>query len=199
MTLVISKEELEKLKEIKGEARGVGIKNVLDFVIKDKGEEGLKKLEDTMAELGLPMKYKEMKMMQFYPLYLYLAVNLVMKEIFDYDDRKFQEMGLFMAKSSFILRLLLKHFISIDNTINQAPRAWRGYFSVGSLEIGEINKSEKYLIARLKNFDFHPLHCEITKGFLSAAIQMVVKNETTCEQIKSSFKGAEYNEFVVRW
>ena len=104
-----------------------------------------------------------------------------------------------MAKSSLIIRLFLKHFASINNTVTQAPKAWEKYFTVGSLEIGKVSEGGRKLIARLRGFDFHPLHNQITKGFLEASIQMIVRDATNCDIVRSSYNGDDCNEFLVSW
>ncbi len=192
-------EGLNKLKDLPYEVRGVGVKNVLDFILAEEGEEGLRRLEEKMLNLGFTVRHKELKMLQFYHISLYLALCLVIKEVFDYQDEDFVKMGRFMAKSSLIIRLFLKHFVSINNTVTQAPRAWEKYFTVGSLEIDEVGERDRKLTARLRGFDFHPLHNQITKGFLEASIQMIVRDPTRCDIVKSSYKGDDCNEFVVSW
>ena len=68
MEETITKEIAQKLMETKGETRGMSIKGDLEYVLYKKGKEGLKKIEDEMARLGYPIKYKKMKSMKFYPI-----------------------------------------------------------------------------------------------------------------------------------
>ena len=42
--------------KIRGEIRGSSLRVDWDFIIEAKGEEGLKRVEDRMAELGFPLK-----------------------------------------------------------------------------------------------------------------------------------------------
>ena len=42
--------------KVKGEVRGAGLKVDWEFILREKGEEGLKRVEDRMAELGFPLK-----------------------------------------------------------------------------------------------------------------------------------------------
>lgn len=199
MEKVISKGDIGELRQAKGEVRGLGIKNVLDFVSEKRGEEGFKKIKEESEKLGLNVDYKNISLMRFYPLSTYLILTLLAQETLGFSEKEFREMGSFMAKSSLILRLLLRHFASVENTAIQAPRAWRKYFTVGELDVPNINKEEKYIIFTLKDFNFHPLHCQITRGFLSATIQMVVKKNVTVEEDKCFFQGNDYHEFLVKW
>lgn len=199
MEKIISKEELEELMKIEGKVRGIAFKNEAKFIVKEEGEEGLKRLEDAMASLGCPMKYKEIKGLNFYPIRL-LAINLlIIKRLFLYDDEKFQEIGRFEAKLSFIIKLFLKYFVSLDSAIKQIPKMWGKHYTVGTLTIAECNEKEKYLIARLEGFRLHPLYCQITKGFGSSLIKMVIGSDVTCEEIKCAYRGDEYHEFLLKW
>lgn len=197
MEQIITKQEFDELMKIKGEARGLGFQTEAKFVLKEEGEEGLKRLEDQMAKLGYP--YSEIKTMDFYPLGL-LAVNmLVIKRLFNYDDKKFQEMGKFEAKSSLIIRLFMKYFVSLERLAKETPKMWRKYYTVGDLKVPEINQEKRYIIIRIENFRLHPILCQILIGYFQSIVKMVLKDETTCEETKCVFRGDECHEFLMRW
>ncbi|MFQ6084546.1 MAG: hypothetical protein ACE5WD_14500 [Candidatus Aminicenantia bacterium] len=195
----MSKKEFNELMKIKGEAWGMGMKQFVGYIVAEHGEEGLKKLEDTMAELGYPVKYREIGMADYYPLKL-LAVSLpVIKRLFNYDDKKLQEFGKSQIKFPLIIRLIVRYFLSVERFSKEFPRLWRKGFTVGDIEIAELDKEKKYMIVRLKNFRIHPTHCPIFKGNLSMIVQIMVGSETTCEETKCLHRGDEYHEFLVKW
>jgi len=197
MDQIITKQEFSELMKIEGEARGLGFQTEAKFVLKEEGEEGLKKLEAQMAKLGYP--YSKIKTMDFYPIGL-LAVNmLVIKRLFNYDDKKFQEMGKFEAKSSLIIRLFMKYFVSLERVAKESPKMWRKYYTVGDLKVPEINQEKRYIIIRIENFSLHPILCQILIGYFQSIVRMVLKGETTCEETKCVFRGDECHEFLMRW
>jgi hypothetical protein len=53
----IRKKELDKFMEIKGETKGVVFQIDAKYVLKKEGEDGLKKLEKRVKELGYPIDY----------------------------------------------------------------------------------------------------------------------------------------------
>jgi len=63
----ISKEEVERLISLPGRIIGTGFIDDLDFLLKEKGEEGVEKVEEAMTELGYPLKYRELKDFKWYP------------------------------------------------------------------------------------------------------------------------------------
>ena len=57
----LNKETASKLMAMKGEVRGIALKSHQEFIMNEKGEAGLKALEDEMASLGYPIKYKDIE------------------------------------------------------------------------------------------------------------------------------------------
>jgi hypothetical protein len=67
MNQELTKEIIKKLMEIKGEAKGVTFKTDAEHILKEKGDEGLKRLEAELESLGCPIKYQQIKAMAFLP------------------------------------------------------------------------------------------------------------------------------------
>jgi len=199
MEEIISKEELNRLMNLRGKVRGDGMKNYAEFVFKEKGEEGLKKLEETMKSLGYPIKYREMRKMEFFPLGLEALTLVLIKQLFNFDDKKFQEMGKFGVKLSIIIKVFMQYFVSPEKLAKAASQMWRKGVTVGELKMVEYNKDKKYLILRLEDFYFHPLHCHIIQGYFLAALQMLLKIKATCQETKCLYRGDEFHEFLLKW
>ena len=197
MEEIITKEEFNKFMELEGETRGVGFKTEAKFILKEEGMAGLKKLEDIMEKFGYP--YKNIQTMDFYPMGLLAVALLSIKGLFNYDDKKFQEMGRFEAKFSLIIRLFMKYFISIERVIKEVPKMWRKYYTVGDLKVIEFNEKKKYAIIRLENFQLHPLLCQVFEGYFPSVLQMIVGGFVTCEETKCTFRGDDYHEFLMKW
>jgi len=200
MEETLSKEKADEFMRFKGEARGVVLRNYADFIIKEKGEEALKKMEDFLAGLGHPIKYQELKTMDFYPLGVQAITIAAMKEVLKFDESKFYELGGFQPKVSFIIKLFLKYFTSIETVAKQVPNIWRKYYTVGELKIVELDKEKKYMVLRLENFLCHPIQCHQTlRGYFPSVLKMVVKTEVNCQETKCPFQGDSYHEYLLKW
>lgn len=199
MEEIISKEEINRLMKVPGEVRGIGPKNIAEFVFREKGKEGLEKIEEVIAKLGYPIKYKEIKPMDFYPVGLVAVTEIIIKKLFCYDDKKFREIGEFEVKSSPIRRLFIQYFISIKKLAQGGPNIWRRYHNSGDLKVVELDSKKRYAIVRLENFPLHPLHCQYHIGYLSTISQLVVGKKTTCQETKCNFRGDKYHEFLIKW
>ena len=99
MEKIITEEELNKLLKTKGEIRGFAIKPMLSFIIREEGESGFEKLLRAMSELGSPIDYKKIKVVDFYSFNWHVIFIIVIQKLFNWDDQKFQEMGKFYAKA----------------------------------------------------------------------------------------------------
>ncbi len=195
----ITKETLERLSGIEGESRGASFKADGDFILKEKGEEGLIKLEERLAELGYPIKYKEMKATDFFPSGLRGIELLVIRELFNFTKEDFAQMGIFQTKISLILKLFMKFFVSIDVLSKKVPEMWRKYYTTGDLKVTEHNTAEKYLILTLSNFALHPFHCQLLEGYFANAVKMVVGVSVVCKETKCTFRGDDHHEFLAKW
>ena len=199
MEQIISKEEVDELMKLKGQIRGAAIKEIIKYILKEEGKDGLGKLEDVMEKIGYPIKDRNIKAMKFYPLGLEASTLVAVKRLFNYDDKKFQDLGKFAGKFSIIIRLFMGYLVSLDKIAKETPKMWRKYFTIGDFNMVEINKEEKYVILRIENYYLHPIHCQILIGYLSSILQIVVKSPVTCEETKCTFQGDEYHEYLLKW
>ena len=198
MKRTISKEEFNSLMSLEGKVLGAAIQEFKDFIAEDRGIRGVEDFENAIIALGY-LKIKEIQKNKFYPIGLYAVVLLTMKELFDYNDEKFEEMGAFNAKLSVIIRLFMRFFISLKKAAEAVPRMWRKYYTIGDLEVVSLNEEEQSVNLRLKNFSLHPLHCLIQKGYFSTILQIITKAPVSCDQIKCTHRGDDYHEFLLKW
>lgn len=199
MEQIISKEEVNELMKLKGQIRGAAIKEIIKYILKEEGEDGLGKLEDAMEKIGYSIKGRNIKAMKFYPLGLEASTLVAVKRLFNYDDKKFQDLGRFAGKFSIIIRLFMGYLVSLDKIAKETPKMWRKYFTIGDFNMVEINKEGKYVILRIENYYLHPIHCQILIGYLSSILQIVVKSPVTGEETKCTFQGDEYHEYLLKW
>ena len=200
MEQIISKEELQEFMKLKGEARGIALKTEADFIIKEKGREGLKKLEEAITQAGYPLSYNKLRPLNFYPLGLEIAILVTAQRLFNWDDQMFYELGKFEPKGpSLIIRLFVKHFSSVEKLIGEVAKMWDKYYSIGKIEVEEYNKEERRITVTVKDFSAHPLLCLDFSGFFASVLQMAIKDNVTCEETKCIHKGDKYHEFLLKW
>lgn len=194
------KEIADKLMEIKGNVRGEVIRNDFNYIRYREGEEGVRKVEEKLKELGYPLKFKEIRPMEYYPEALSVLVIFLAKEIFQWTESDIFDMGNSAPKYSFFTKLLMRYFLSLKKCFEESPNYWKAHFDFGSLETVEFNEKEKYAIIRIKGYKFLPIMCFYHAGYFLRIVQFILKNENpTIEETKCVYKGAPYHEYKIKW
>jgi hypothetical protein len=89
-------------------------------------------------------------------------------------------------------------FLSLTQTFRNAPVYWRKHWTIGELELGEINEKEKVLVLHLKNHALHPILCKFEEGYFLGISSYVVKAKRI-EETQCTFRGAPYHEYKIYW
>ncbi len=201
MKEVISKEELGELMKMKNEIRGSAIKNAVTFTFDKRGREGLRRLEEEVIKLGYRVKLEEVKEIQLYPLGLAIASLVIMKRLFNFSDKDFQEMGRRSVKVSIVVRSLMKFLtpFSFEQIVERLPEIWKRINPIGELKVVKFDQNERYSILKLEDYRTHLIQCQILIGAFSSLLQIISGKETTCEEIKCIYRGDEYHEFLLKW
>ncbi|MEI6597110.1 MAG: hypothetical protein WCL13_02770 [bacterium] len=201
MSQELNKEIADNLMAMPGEARGVVLKTDGDYVLKEKGEAGLKKLEEELSALSCSIDYKKVKTLSFYPIGLRVISLLAIKKVFSLSDDKIKELGAFASRTSLMVKFFINYFLSVEKVFfNEAPRIWRKHWSIGELIPVELNEEKKYAIIQIKNFKLHPIFCLYLGGYFCGTVQMLVKSAVIdFEETKCSFSGGEYHEYTIKW
>ena len=195
---IILQEEIEKIKNIGGEARGAALQTDARYVLEKEGEEGLKKAEDQIRSLGYKISYKQVKATDWYPISLRLASLLVIKNVFDWPDSEIRKMGNTAPKFSFIVKFLFKVFSFLDKFVKQIPKFWEEHFTIGEIKVKEFDEKNKELIISVENVKFHPLFCLYLEGYCERILQFVV-SDPVCRETKCVFKGDSCHEYTFTW
>jgi len=194
------KKEIKKLKKVKGKIRGEGILTNLEYIRYRKGEEGIKAVTKRLKELGEEIDFKSIRPMEWYPVYLDTLMDLAIMDALSWTEKDIFEMGNFAPKVSFLMRMMMKYFVSAKMSFTESPKYWNKNFDIGKLEAHEFNVKEKYMIFRVKNFKVHPITCVNHAGYFLRMAQFVLKSEKiTIEETKCIFKGDPFHEYTIRW
>jgi len=194
------KEEKEKIFQLaKGYVRAATIQTHYNYIREKEGEEGVKKVQEKLKELGGYIDPQKLDPLAWIPLAPVDLVIVVAKDVFNWTDQDIFNMGNSAPKYSFIVKILMKTFLSIEKTFRVCPEYWRKHFTSGELISYKLNKKEKYLVLRLKH-PCHPLLCVFYKGYFLRIGQYVIKSKKiTIKETKCMSKGAPYHEFVISW
>ncbi|MBD3208193.1 MAG: hypothetical protein GF370_01935 [Candidatus Nealsonbacteria bacterium] len=195
----LSAEKVKQLMETEGEVRGLSLLEDKEYVLKKKGERGLKDVEQMINQAGYEFKFSGIERMKMYPLGLQAVILEAIQKSFNYNEKDFEEMGRNEAKVSPLIRIFMKHFVSLERMVNVISRMWRLYFSKGDLKLQEINRQKRYMVLRLDNWKLSPYNCQILQGYFATMLRMVVNKSTSGKEVKCRFRGDETHEFLLEW
>src|SRR4030042_2184188 len=194
------KEEAARLMNIKGNVRGEVLRVNVAYIRFKEGEEGLILVEEKLGELGCPLKLKSFKSLKWYPESLSVLIVLISKDIFNWSDKDVFDMGNSAPKSSFIVQLLMRHFLSSRKSFEEITKYWKAHFDFGELDTFEFNEKEKYFTILIKGYELHPLMCIYYAGYFLRIAQFIIKSEKiTVEETKCIHKGDSHHQYVIKW
>ncbi len=197
-------EDLQKvareLKDFSGNVRGEAFKTRRDYIIMKEGSEGVRKVEEKMAELGFPIKFDKIDRSEWVNEGINSLSVVVAKEVFGWTEKDIFDLGVFSLKTSFITRVIFSYFISIERGFNIVPKYWRRYYDFGELFCKELNKEDKFAIVQKKGYRTHPVLCVQHKGYFSAAAKILTSSEEVdVEETKCAHEGDDYDEYKISW
>ncbi|MEK7173447.1 MAG: hypothetical protein AAB723_03085 [Patescibacteria group bacterium] len=199
---VVSREEINKILERKGEVRGAAFQSIGDFILKKKSQAGLAKVEAQMKEWGADFYFSKISPMVWYPIGWGALFVLAAQEVFDWTEQDIREMGANAPKSSVVVKLLFKLFSNMKQLAKQIPGFWHKNYTVGEVEVMSLDEDKKEMILHFKDSSFHTSLCKYVEGFAETTIQFSrPKNSVTrVKETKCSFKdNVPYEEYTVQW
>jgi len=199
LSVPLTQQTAQNIMSLEGETRGVTLKTDAEFVLKEKGREGLEKVEARLVEFGFPVKYKEIETMKYYPIGFRFLSLLVIRDIFNFSDEDIFKMGATAPKISLIIRMFFNLFSSKRKTFDQVSNIWHKHYTAGKLTAVELDEEKKYVIIRLEGFKFFPFFCNYLRGYFLTVVKMIVNSPTTFEETKCPFLGDEYHEYLFKW
>jgi len=196
----LTKKIAQELMKVQGEARGIHLKNDAEYILKEKGEKGLKKVEKELKRLGVPINYKKIKNLEFYPAGLRALSLLATREVFNLDNEAIKEICRFSAKTSFIVKLYVKFFYSVPKLLEKSSAIWEEHWTKGELSVKSYNKKEQRVVLEIKNFNLHPIYCRCLEGYFEGITKMARKaEEIKCKETECFFKKGKLHQFEIMW
>jgi len=190
----------KELKKIKGNIRGEGILADLEYARLKKGEKGVRAVEKKLNELGYKIKFDQIKSMSWYPARIDIIKNYILMDLFNWTKKDIFNMANFSPKASFLVKVLVKYFVSAKKSFEQGPKYWRQQFDFGELQAYEYNDKKKRMIFRIKEYKTDPIMCTVFSGYFLRLAQFVLKSKkVSIKETKCVYKGDPFCEQTIYW
>jgi len=195
------KKEIQELKKLSGEERGVDIKYLVKDLIKKEGKRGFERVKAELKKLDYQLSdIEKIDDMDWVPVSLINIFFVTSVKLFNWQEKDIIEIGKnVISFSSTIKRFFIKYFISPKRTFETGARNWRKFYSFGQTEIDYDGKN-KIVAIRLKDFKVHPFTCLYLQGVFSGIVEIATGGKkVTVKETKCMFKGDPYHEFKITW
>lgn len=192
-------EEAKEYMAIRGEIRGISLLSDIEYVSHLRGRDAGRAIEQELDRLGYPLIYKEIKPMKFYPAGYAALQTIILRDVLHFSDEDFYTMGMYGPKSSIILKVMLKYFISLQSAFLHGEKMWSRYYTIGTLRVVELDEKQRFLMIRLEDFKIVRPICHVLRGYLAQITRMVTKGSVSCRERACMFDGDPYHEFLIRW
>jgi hypothetical protein len=200
MGLTMEKEIIEQLKNFPGKVRGEILLNHADFIQKKEGKGGLKRLEERLKDLDIPVNFKKINSLDWMSEGLSSSIILVAKELFYFEDKDIFEMGRSAPHFSLGLKMLAKNVILPRRLFEESPVYWKNLFDFGFVNPVDFNEDLQQATLRIHGYKTHPLLCTYHAGYIKGLSEFVLKSKkVTVEETKCVYNGDEYDEYKIKW
>jgi len=186
---------------------GRGVGGLLKYAKIKWGEEGLKKVLDSLSKEDRAIFDKKIDPLEWYPFSTYVNVLVVIDKVFGKGDLSVcKDIGIWSAERDLaaVFNLYTKGIFKNPSTLKTAPHVmWTNYYSKGDMVFSEIptviDIPEVKATARIIDFpDAAKPNCRLLEGWIQSVFQHVVEDARifTATEIKCRVDGDEYCEYL---
>lgn len=194
----ISKEEISEIVSNDGKVRGVVLYTDAEYIRRHEGEETLRRVEEETREMGYPIDYGKVKLMDWYPIVLRAISLQAIKKVLNWDDEQLKGMGRSAPTYSIITKLMLRYFVSLNTLVERVQSYWDKNYTVGFITARLIDKS---VFICLKDCQIPRSLFPYLEGYFLRATGMVIGNheQIRLEETRWMHEDGKCYEFVLRW
>jgi len=186
--------------KISCDTRGEEILGVTSYIKDHYGEDALKTVERRLVELGYPFDFGKITISNWYPEAMNVLLIMILREAYNLTDEDIKEMGRVIPRVFILTRMLIKYFISLKKTFESGTEYWSKFVTCGTLEPYKMSEKEKYVIWRLKGYDFPAIQCNYLSGYLLGLAENYFGNgKVTVEETACLHRGDPFHEFTIKW
>ncbi len=188
-----------RLKSFKGNTKGEAVIADIKYIKFKEGEDGARRLEEKMKELGMTVNFDTIKPYEWFNEGVSATIIVAAKEIFNWTEKDVFEMGKTAPKISFLVKLMVRHFFSFETLVQNIDKYWKKHYDFGSLSpVHPI--SENKIILKEEGYNLHPLLCTYHAGYYQAICEFALRDKNiTVRETACVHRGNEYNEYTIEW
>ncbi len=195
------KEIADDLMKLKGNIKGEGILNNLTYIEKEKGINGLKKIEDKMKEIGHPLVFKNIKSVDWYPESYNALINVVARSVFNWNDNDIFNSGMSAPRYSLFTKIMMRYLISPFLLMSKANEYWGKMFDFGKINVVESDEKNRKIIFRVEGYNKSSVSCIYQAGYYFELFRYVLGRDKNIkiQETKCIHANDDYHEYKITW
>ncbi len=190
----------ERVKVAKGNVKGDALINHVVFIRSKEGNAGVAAIQNRLDELGHSIDIENVNRFDWHPAILVSFVMILAKETFGWDDETIIESGRFGARNSFIMRMLMRFFVSPKRLFEFLPRYWEKQYDFGKMRVVEFDEKAKKATVRIEGYKTDRMDCLAFLGYGEEMVRFATGSKSiSIKEVKCEYDGDPHHEFKVGW
>lgn len=193
-------QELEKCKKLKGRERAVDLKYLIDYVKKQEGEQGLKKVTEELKknDIELPdlTKIDDMDWISVSLINIFFVTAI---KVFNWQERDCYEAGRNAPSYSPTIKLFARYLLSLKRSMILTSKNWNKWYTRGRTEWPELDEQNYRAVMWIHDFDAHPFTCLYLAGVFSKLGEIMSGKRFSVKETNCPNQGGRYHEFIFSW
>ncbi|MEX0910087.1 MAG: hypothetical protein WDZ75_02200 [Candidatus Paceibacterota bacterium] len=183
-----------------GHVLGISLKNDSLRAIEHKEGKGVReKINNAFSELGHSIQVSELDSYAWYPAGYGPAMYLIATHLFGWNEEDINDLGRVSTHGTMLMKVIM-HFVSIEKTLELAPKIWHKYYDFGELMPVEYSEKDSFVTFRVVGYDVHPISEPYHCGYFCGVVELVTGSlNVKAEVVKSVYRGATYSEYKISW
>ena len=180
------------------DVRGIMLLNIIRYVKKRRGADGVRELMKHVSELeGREISDKEIKEYEWYSHHLFKSFVFASARVFDTTPGEIAtRLGTQTAKDLGFLRFFVKFTQTPEKIVHKSAEIWSQYHRIGKLRV--VESKERRIVLRLTEYFGGPYFCNGLVSNIKGILEYTAKNVNVEESMCTS-RGDPYCEFVITW
>ena len=186
---------------LSGNVKGEVLRTTFAYIEMQEGVEGVKKIEDVLSEMGYPFSYESIRPYGWYKESYSVSIYLSAMVVLGWKQEDIYNLASSAFKLSFLLRLIVKQFVSLRQIFEESAKYWDRHLDFGSLVPQEIDEEKRYFIFYIEGYKFHPISNVYHTGYVDAIVKLSVSGSegVIIDVAKSVYEGNSCTEIHGQW
>lgn len=194
------KEKISEMMKIEGKQRANDIKYSVKYTKKKEGENGFNDLIKELKKNGFEIpNVDKLSSTEWIPRSIPGGFLLGAIIFFEWTEKEVFEMGKRATTSFRTIKLFLKWFPAVKNTLSIAIKNWNKYFTEGEAHLVEFDKKNKQCVLEIRDFDIDPMVIVYYEGVFTKIIEIATgSKQAKVEEIESK-NNHRHHKFKANW